>query len=513
MNAISPLGDRHPQRIDLSALIAQRPETLLDALFEIEPAADRSFIFYRPGGVERIRHADLMQQVEHLAAALSAKGVRAGDRIGVCAANGPEWVLLDLAALRLGAITAGFNPGDFRADAELARRYGLSCLFADNGGEGTLPIAGVRDMAVAGGARAPARPVRSPRDTLALKFTSGSTGAAKALAARYGSAGMSIAATQEMFAHGREDRLFVFLTLSLLQQRYWVYSAILFGCDLVVSTPALALHALRDSAPTVLMGVPAFYETLCQMIKAEGGDRAAAEAVTGGRIRYMWTGSAPIRGEVLWFLEEDCSLPIYEGYGLNETCIATKNHPRAHRRGSAGRAVRGKEILIGADGIVRVRSLFPVNCRYESAPEGASEQVFEGEDIVVTGDLGHLDEDGYLWIQGRADDVVVLENAKNVSVRPIEEALRGLPGVAQIILCGNGKPHLRAIVEIAAGHAPQTVLAAVRNAPTAAASHHIQHAIAAVVPLSEANGMLTSQGKPRRAAIIEAHRDLLENLN
>ncbi|MET3139438.1 long-chain acyl-CoA synthetase [Undibacterium sp. GrIS 1.2] len=502
-----------PQHGDLSALLEHHPETLLDALFDIAPVSDRFFTFYRSGGVEYISHANLIEQVERLAAALSESGVSAGDRIGVCAANGLEWVLLDLAALRLGAVSAGFNTGDFTPDAALAQRYGLTRLFADNGAAGTEPLHAVRKMAAADNANTPTRPVRGPSDTLAIKFTSGSTGAAKALAASYGSAGMSIAATQDIFAHGREDKLFVFLTLSLLQQRYWVYSALLFGCDLVISTPQLALHALRESSPTVLMGVPAFYETLRQMIEVEGGTRAAARTVTGGRIRYMWTGSAPIRSELLRFMEDDCGLPIYEGYGLNETCIATKNHPTAHRRGSAGRAVRGKQILIGADGIIRVRSRFPVNCRYDAAPEGASEKVFEGDDTVVTGDLGHLDADGFLWIQGRADDVVVLENAKNVAVRPIEEALRALPGVAQVILCGSGKPHLRAIVDIAPGYAPHIVLEAVRKLPATIPSHHIQHAIAACLPLTEANGLITSQGKPRRAAIIAAHQDLLNSLN
>jgi long-chain acyl-CoA synthetase len=119
---------------------------------------------------------------------------------------------------------------------------------------------------------------------VALKFTSGSTGAAKAIAATWGSIGMSLSAVEEMFDHGPGDTLFVFLTLSLLQQRYWVYTALLRGTDLVIATPQTALFALRAAQPSVIMGVPAFFETLKTLIETRGG-RGGVHAPRGGEIR------------------------------------------------------------------------------------------------------------------------------------------------------------------------------------------------------------------------------------
>src|SRR5581483_294707 len=116
--------------------------------------------------------------------------------------------------------------------------------------------------------------------------TSGSTGEPKGLAATAGSIDGSINAVQEMFEHTAADNLFVFLPLSLLQQRYWIYSALRFGHDVTVSTYEAAFPALRRAGATVVMGVPAFYETARRHIEARaprmaGGSRAAARELFG----------------------------------------------------------------------------------------------------------------------------------------------------------------------------------------------------------------------------------------
>jgi len=487
------------------------PEMLLDNLFAVTPSMDRTITVYRSGSKTTLSHAALMDQVLRVAVQLDALGLQAGNRIGICAANRIEWLLLDMAALRLGLVVAGFKPGDFTADQTLIDTYGLTVLFADTQAAGVTPFE-VLSPASGPTGPLPPRPVRQATDAAALKFTSGSTGAAKGLAASYGSIGMSISAVQDMFAHGRDDRLFVFLTLSLLQQRYWVYSALLFGCDLVISTAQLALHAMRDSAPTVIMGVPAFFETLKEMIDASGATPEAAQAVTGGRVRYMWTGSAPIREDLLRCFDDEFGLPLFEGYGMNESCIVTKNHFSAHRRGSAGQPVNGKQVWIGEDGIIRVRSALPVAREYAFAPEGASSRIFEADGVIITGDLGEIDADGYLWVKGRADDVIVLENATNILARPIEERLMAIDGVRQVIVCGSGKPHLSAIVDITAGFDPARVLEAVRSVPPATPNEAIRTAIAARTPFTEESGLLTSQGKPRRMSIEALHALDLETL-
>ncbi|MEU8431937.1 AMP-binding protein [Streptomyces sp. NPDC029216] len=450
----------------------------------------------------------------------STHGIGQAHRIGILAANSLEWVLLDLAALRLGAQTAGLEPGKFTPSAELADRYDLHLLFTDqpaDGVPGVLPMDDVLALTEPGAgpdAEAPLPPVTwTTGDVTTIKFTSGSTGVPKGLGATAGSIDSSLTAVQEIFEHTPDDHLFVFLPLSLLQQRYWVYSALLHGHDVTVTTYEAAFATLRRVRPTVVMGVPAFYETARRQIGARlrrtpgQSPEHAARALFGDRIRYLWTGSAPASPAVLRFFNDEARLPLYEGYGLNETCIVTKNHPGAHREGSVGRAVRGKEVLIGEDGVISVRSTHPVNNHYAYARPGDSEKVFSPDGTVRTGDLGHLDEDGYLFVHGRADDVIVLDNGRKVIVRPIEELMRADPAIAECVLFSPTQTDLVAVVSPAGLPADHRAIAARLAAVNAATTpdERISRVLVADPPFSIEGGLLTSQYKPKRPDIRAAY--------
>jgi long-subunit acyl-CoA synthetase (AMP-forming) len=350
-----------------------------------------------------------------------------------------------------------------------------------------------------------------PGDVTTIKFTSGSTGEPKGLAATVGSIDSSINAVQGMFAHGAADNLFLFLPLSLLQQRYWIYSALCFGHDVTVSTYEAAFAAMRRAQPTVVMGVPGFYETAKKHIetRARRGEtpaRAAARQLFGDRIRYLWTGSAPARPSMLDFFTE-AGLPIYEGYGLNETCIVAKNHPGAHRSGSVGQVLPGKKVLLDSGGVISVASDYPVNVRYEYAAPGESERVFSPDGTVRTGDLGYIDDDGFLFIRGRADDVIVLDNGKKVIVRPLEEYLKADPAIEECVVFCPRQTDLVAVVSPATD--PPDAEAIRARLATANATftrdEQIAHLVVAPDRFSIANGMLTSQFKPRRQQILQVH--------
>jgi long-chain acyl-CoA synthetase len=516
---------------------------VINAIVATPPPAVRRIHFARLDGTTALPLTGLYERAGRLARGLRASGIRPGDRIGIHAANSLEWVLLDLAALRLGAVTAGFEPGKFAPDPALLARYRLAVLFTDRGGTGLGGTGlGIRPDGALRSARAgeaAARPLSDvwhlidgadeasplppahyqPSDTTTIKFTSGSTGEPKGLAATVGSIDSSITAVQEMFGHGPGDNLFIFLPLSLLQQRYWIYSALRFGHDVTVSTYEAAFVALRRGAPTVIMGVPAFFETARKHIEAQasraagqqqpasdGALRAAAERLFGERIRYLWTGSAPARPSTLRFFTQ-LGMPIYEGYGLNETCIVAKNHPRAHREGSVGQVLPGKKVLLGADGLVTVHSEHPVNTRYEYAPPGESERVFGPDGTVRTGDLGYFDEDGFLYIRGRADDVIVLDNGKKVIVRPLEEYLKASPAIDDcVVLCPMQK-HLVAVVSPASDPPDEVGIAARVASLNSAfgADEQIKKLVIAPERFSVEGGTLTSQFKPRRTRIIQAY--------
>jgi long-chain acyl-CoA synthetase len=499
-------------------------DSVINQVVGMAPAPGHRISFVRLGTVETLDLTELYEQSGQVAKYLRELGIGPGDRIGILAANCLEWVLLDLAALRLKAVTAGFEPGKFHEADALIDRYGLAVLFTDgpSSGPSVRSLTEIRDAA--GQARPGSLPqvTYEPGEVTTIKFTSGSTGTPKGLAATVGSIDSSTRAVQEMFTHGPDDDIFVFLPLSLLQQRYWIYSALCFGHDVTVSTYEAAFAALSSARPTVVMGVPAFFEAAKKQIQAyasrtkdvgeDDARRAAGRRVFGDRIRYLWTGSAPADRETLRYLTQ-AGLPIYEGYGLNETCIVSKNHPGAHKEGSVGRVLPGKQVLFDDDGVVHVRSDHPVNLAYEFAQPGDSERIFVGDGVVRTGDLGHLDEEGFLFIQGRADDVIVLGNGKKVIVRPLEERMRASASIEECVVFCPSETHLVAVVSPSAEPADTEAIAAqlaLTNAGSAP-DERISKVVVAHPRLSIDNGMLTSQFKPKRKQIFAAYQSQLIN--
>ncbi|HEX9624109.1 MAG TPA: AMP-binding protein [Streptosporangiaceae bacterium] len=512
-------------------------DSVINRIVNQPPQAGHQLTLATLGGISSLPLTEVYEQSGRLAAALAAAGVGRGDRIGILAANRLEWVLLDLAALRLGAVTAGFEPAKFDPSPDLLSAYSLKVLFTDratvapsDGPDPRGPLAVA--IATARGPRGPlapsirpisevtrltgsAAPVElpgieyGPLDVTTIKFTSGSTGQPKGLAATVGSIDSSINAVQQMFHHTGGDNVFCFLPLSLLQQRYWLYSALAFGHDLTISTYEAAFAMMRRVEPTVVMGVPGFFESAKKLIESRTADTAAAaRQLFGTKIRYLWTGSAPARPSMLRFFT-DLGMPIYEGYGLNETCIVAKNHPGAHREGSVGQVLPGKKVLLDADGVVAIHSDYPVNWRYEYAAPGESERVFQPDGTVRTGDLGYIDDEGFLFIRGRADDVIVLDNGKKIIVRPLEEYLKASPAIDDAVIFCPAQTHLVAVVSPAADP-PDTGAIAERLTRCNASftgDEQIAHLVIAPERFSIGNGLLTSQFKPRRQQILRAYAD------
>ncbi|MFI6172148.1 AMP-binding protein [Nocardia sp. NPDC051052] len=224
------------------------------------------------GGTRTMPLAEFHDRARAVAGALRRKGIRAGERIGIRAGNCLEWALLDLAALMLGVQTAGFEPGKFTADADLIDRYGLDLLYCDGANAaGTLPITEI--SAYADEPPPELDPVvYGPTECTTVKFTSGPTGVPKGLAATVGSIDSSLAAVQLMFDHRRGDNLLAFLPLSLLQQRYWLYSALRSGHDITITNYQSVFAVLPTVRPTVVMGVPGFSEAAKRHIESRLGD-------------------------------------------------------------------------------------------------------------------------------------------------------------------------------------------------------------------------------------------------
>jgi long-chain acyl-CoA synthetase len=461
-----------------------------------------------------------------LAQALLEAGLQPRQRIGILARNGLPWILLDLAALKAGFITAGFEYGRMRIGPDEVARYELDAAYIEDGGycqPDCLDIAAIVQAHVeSDGDALPAWPenrVYSEDDVTTIKFTSGSTGTPKAMAARAGSINQSLAVVQEMFSHGERDNLLVFLPLSLLQQRYWVYSALAFAHDVTVTTFERAYDVACLTQPTVIMGVPAFYDGIrkrvlsaCSSEDSKGAQRKhELMQMIGPNVRYLWTGSAPGNPATLAFFES-CAVPLLEGYGMNETCVVSKNHPGAHRLGSVGKPLPHQHAWIDEDGVLCVRSEQPVNTRYAYCAPGDNEAMFLPDGAVRTGDLARFDEDGYLYILGRADDMVVLGNGRNVHTRAIADTFKSSTIVHECLVCGSGKAYLIALLSLNVPATDERTLMELLRHVNAnlPADQRIGKIIVAPEPFSQENGLLTSQFKPRRKAILAAYANQIE---
>jgi long-subunit acyl-CoA synthetase (AMP-forming) len=191
----------------------------------------------------------------------------------------------------------------------------------------------------------------------------------------------------------------------------------------------------------------------------------------------------------------------------------SKNHPGASREGSVGRVLPGKEVLIDADGRVSVRCDHPVNTRYEYAAPGDSERMFSPGGVVHTGDLGYLDGEGFLYIRGRADDVIVLDNGRKIVVRPIEEQMKTSPAIEECVVFCTAQTRLVAVVSPAAEPADEVAIAAhlARTNDVLDRDERISKVIVAEPRFSIEGGTLTSQYKPKRNRILDLYRPALQD--
>jgi long-chain acyl-CoA synthetase len=175
-------------------------------------------------------------------------------------------------------------------------------------------------------------------------------------------------------------------------------------------------------------------------------------AALGGHVRAAVSGSAPLT-EHLGHFFRGVGVPVLEGYGLTETTAAISvNTMSAQRIGTVGRPIPGQTIRIADDGEILVRG--PVVFRgYHGNPDATAEAVTDG--WFHTGDVGELDEAGFLRITGRKKELIVTAGGKNVAPAVLEDRLRAHPLVGQVVVVGDGQPFIAALVTVDAEALPR----------------------------------------------------------
>ena len=167
--------------------------------------------------------------------------------------------------------------------------------------------------------------------------------------------------------------------------------------------------------------------------------------IFGGNVRQCVTGAAPIAKEILEFFYA-CGVPVLEGYGMTETStVATSNDLEAFRFGSVGRPLPGQEVRIAEDGEVLLKGPNIFRGYYKNE-EATREALVDG--WLHTGDLGSLDEDGFVYITGRKKDIIITAGGKNITPANLENGLKQNRWISQAVVVGDRRPYLIALITL-----------------------------------------------------------------
>jgi long-chain acyl-CoA synthetase len=332
----------------------------------------------------------------------------------------------------------------------------------------------------------------SEEDLYTIIYTSGTTGPPKGCMLSHRNYYVMTSVVDSMEDHYRgDDLMLLYLPLAHNFGRLMLLAGAYVGFPIAfLPDPLRVGEAMLEVRPTVLPSVPRVYEKVYSAVQArfdeatgakrklidwalpigrevsrlEGAGKpvpaglrarhkladrlvfAKVKERLGGRLRIPISGGAPLAREIAEFFDA-IGIRILEGYGLTEcTTAASTNRPNAYRFGTVGRALPGFEVKLAEDGEILVRSE-TVFQGYFKDPEATAAVVSE-DGWLKTGDIGQLDEDGFVSITDRKKDILVTAGGKNVAPQNIENELKTSKYVSQALVVGDRKPYVAALITL-----------------------------------------------------------------
>ena len=392
-------------------------------------------------GTSSLTNTTMLAWVRAVAAQLADLGIHEGDVIALRLSNRAEFAVILFAAWRLGATVTPINPA--LTDIEVARQLEDSAATLLVIEEGTIGVGDVPTLSIADLARETlidTSPVQDPCALALLIYTSGTTGVPKGVMLDHANLDAMTAMGRDALNVGPADRCLLILPLFHVNGIVVsVLTPLLVGASVVIAdrfNPNTFFDLVQEHRPTFFSAVPTIYS----MLAALPGD---VQPDTSS-VRFAVCGAAPASAELLTRFEERYGFPLIEGYGLSEaTCGSTINPLSGPRKpGSVGVAFPGQDLrimgadgapaLAGQDGEVEVRGA-NVMRGYLGRPEETAAVIRDG--WLRTGDVGHLDDDGYLVLVGRSKDMII-RGGENIYPKEIEDVLAGDPAVLEAAVIG-----------------------------------------------------------------------------
>ena len=330
----------------------------------------------------------------------------------------------------------------------------------------------------------------SEDDLATIIYTSGTTGNPKGVMLTHANFISNVEACKSLIDVSETDVLLSFLPLSHVFERLGGHYVPLFsGAKIAYAESTFTVaQNMKEVAPTVMLSVPRLYETMHERIlravqegsslkqkifhwgvsvgasvssAIQQGKKPSAilqlqqniadklvfaklKEATGGRLRFFVSGGAALPQSIAEFFHA-AGILILEGYGLTETSpVISMNHPGKWKFGTVGAHVPGVEVQIAEDGEILTRGPHVMKGYFNN--EAATAEVIDGEGWFHTGDIGIIDKEKFIKITDRKKNIIVLSNGKNVAPQPIESELVRSPFISQILLVGNERKNLAALI-------------------------------------------------------------------
>ncbi len=488
-----------------------------------EAGTGPAYLEEQEDGWREVSWQEAGERVEALSRALQARGVRRGDAVAVLSRTRLEWILLDWAIMSIGAVVVGLYPSNTPSECAYVLGHAETVLaFVEDDAQREklaavspqLPalkeIVLFDDLSVLeaeGRANAPLELHEVQEHDLAtLIYTSGTTGPPKGCMLSHKNL-VTAALRVRNHIEGETDTVILFLPMAHSFARIAHQSATYRGATLALCADVARLpEALARIHPTILPAVPRVYEkihanTLSQIERSNGAKRAIGRWALGvgsrtsrlrragrpvpmalqmqeriadrlvfskvrerlgGRLRLGISGAAPLGIDVLEFFHS-LGMLVIEGYGLTETSSSLSvNDPDEYKFGTVGRAVDGCEVRLDADGEILVRSE-TIFSGYYKDPE-ATAAAFTDDGWFRTGDVGEIDEDGWVKITDRKKDLIITAGGKNIAPQNLENALKASRFISQALVVGDRRPYVTALITLddaevdASGRDPQELV-------------------------------------------------------
>lgn len=463
------------------------------------------------GSWRDVTSQEFLDEVRSLAKGLIAQGIKPGDAVAVMSRTRYEWTMIDFGIWFAGAVSVPIYETSSPSQIEwIVTDSDAVAIFIEND-EHAAKLEKVKapklarvwkidsdhfsnlhksGESVSDADLETARTNAELKDLATIVYTSGTTGNPKGCELTHKSfvdhcknAAAEIPEIANEYQHS-----LIFVPLAHILGRYvsvlCIYAGIRVGH---LGDSKLVAQELPVFKPTFLLAVPRVFEKVYNgaELKAEAGGkgkifRAAAEtaieysraldtktgpstglklkyklfdklvygklrAAMGGQVKYAISGGAPL-GERLGHFFRGIGLVVLEGYGLTETSAAAVIGRVAWQKiGKVGRALPGTGIKIAEDGEIWLRGINIMRGYWRN--EAATREAFV-EDWFRSGDIGELDEDGFLTITGRKKEILVTAGGKNVAPAPIEDPLRAHPLIGQVVVIGDSKPFIAALISL-----------------------------------------------------------------